>query len=148
MLRDLTRDDMPALLELAREMHQAGVYSAYPMDEARVAYILTALIDAPEALTIGYQIKGDLAGAFLGEIIQDLWVDVRLAVNQMVYVRKASRSSKAGFSLIEAYTKWAEQRGADVMHFTVYAGINNDAVGRTLQRLGYAPSGGAYNKEI
>lgn len=148
MIRDLNHDDLPQLLELAREMHRIGVYAAYPMDEARVAYILTRVIGAPGTLTVGYEIKGELVGAFLGEIIQDLWVDVQLAVNQMLYVRKASRSSKAGLALINAYTEWAKKQGADVTHFSVYAGINNDAVGRTLQRLGYVPVGGAYNKEI
>jgi hypothetical protein len=148
MIRGLTHDDLPQLLELAREMHRTGVYAAYPMDEARVAYILTRLIEVPEALSIGYEIKGELVGAFFGEVVQDLWVDAMIGVNQMVYVREVSRSSKAGLALIKAYTDWAIQQGADVLSFSVYAGINNAAVGRALQKLQYNDAGGVYKKEV
>jgi len=148
MIRDLNHDDLPQLLELAREMHRTGVYAAYPMDEARVAFILTRLIEVPEALSIGYEIKGALVGAFFGEVVQDLWVDAMIGVNQMVYVREGSRSSKAGLSLIKAYTDWATQQGADVLSFSVYAGINNAAVGRALQKLNYSDAGGVYKKEV
>lgn len=148
MIRDLTHDDLPQLLELAREMHRTGVYAAYPMDEARVAYILEAVIAAPTSLTLGYEIKGELVGAFVGEVVQDLWVDAQVAVNQLLYVRAQSRSSRAGFCLLNAYTEWAAKQGADVLSFSVYAGINNDAVGRSLHKLGFSAAGGVYKKEI
>lgn len=148
MLRDLTTADLPALLQLGREMHAEGVYAAYPMDEARVEFILNRLLPLPDVLTIGYEIRGELVGLFIGEVIQDLWVDVLVAVNQMVYVRRSARSSRAGYALLHAYSEWAEARGADAMSFSVYAGINNDAVGRALKELGYAAAGGTFKREV
>lgn len=148
MIRDLTYDDLPQLLELAREMHRTGVYAAYPMDEARVAYVLTRLIEVPEALSIGYESKGELVGAFVGEVVQDLWVDVRVGVNQLLYVQQSRRSSGAGVKLIRHFENWAQNAGADRLAFSLYAGINDDRTARALIKLGYHQNGGGFNKGL
>lgn len=147
MLRDLTLEDMPTLLELAREMHAEGVYSAYPVDEARVAYILQALIEAPQAFAAGYEKGGDLVGAFLGEVVQDLWVDVQVGVDHVFYVRKQDRGSRAGVVLIRAFEAWAKKSGADVIRPVVYAGLDNAAVSNVLTRMGYETAGTVHKKE-
>lgn len=147
MIRALTHDDLPQLLELAREMHRTGVYAAYPMDEARVAFILTRLIKVPEALSIGYEIKGELVGAFVGEIVQDLWIDVQVAVDHAFYVREADRGSRAGIMLLRTFEKWAHENGADVLRPVVYAGVDNQTVSNVLQRMGYESAGTVHKKE-
>lgn len=148
MLRQLTTDDMPQLLELAREMHKSGVYSAYPIDEDRIAYILTAIIEEPSALTVGYEVDGTLAGAFAGEVIQDLWVDVMVAVDHAFYVREKYRGSRAGIVLLKEYERWAKDMGADVLRPVVYAGVDNDAVSSILSRMGYETAGAIHKKEV
>lgn len=147
MIRDLTHDDLPQLLELAREMHRTGVYATYPMDEARVAFILTRLIEVPEALSIGYEIKGELVGAFFGEIVQDLWIDVQVAVDHAFYVREADRGSRSGIMLLRAFEKWAHENAADVLRPVVYAGVDNQTVSNVLQRMGYELAGTVHKKE-
>lgn len=147
MLRTLTDTDVPQLIELAREMHRTGVYADYPMDEARVAYIIGRLIEVPEALSIGYEINGQLVGAFLGEIVQDLWVDVQVAVDHAFYVREADRGSRAGVSLLRAFEKWAHENEADVLRPVVYAGVDNQTVNSVLQRMGYESAGTVHKKE-
>lgn len=147
MVRDLTTDDLPQLLKLAREMHRTGVYAAYPMDEDRVAYILTRLIEVPEALSIGYESKGELVGAFVGEIVQDLWVDVQVAIDHAFYVREADRGSRAGVILLRAFEKWAYENSADVLRPVVYAGVDNQTVNSVLERMGYESAGIVHKKE-
>lgn len=147
MIRDLTPDDLPELLELAREMHRTGVYSGYPMDEQRVAYILNRLIEVPEALSIGYESRGELVGAFVGEIVQDLWVDVRVATDHAFYVREADRGSRAGVMLLRGFESWAKENGADVLRPVVYAGVDNRAANIVLQRMGYQNVGTVHKKE-
>jgi GNAT superfamily N-acetyltransferase len=147
MIRDLNHDDLPQLLELAREMHRTGVYAAYPMDEARVAFILTRLIEVPEALSIGYEIRNELVGAFVGEIVQDLWIDVQIAVDHAFYVREADRGSRAGVMLLRAFEKWAHENAADVLRPVVYAGVDNQSVSNVLQRMGYESAGTVHKKE-
>jgi hypothetical protein len=147
MLRDLSLDDMPQLLKLAREMHRTGVYAAYPMGEARVAFILTRLIEVPEALSIGYEVDGELVGAFVGEIVQDLWIDVQVAVDHAFYVRAADRGSRAGIMLLRAFENGANKNGADVLRPVVYAGVDNQTVSNVLQRMGYENAGTVHKKE-
>jgi len=147
MIRDLNHDDLSQLLGLAREMHRTGVYAAYPMDEARVAFILTRLIEVPEALSIGYEVDGELVGAFVGEIVQDLWIDVQVAVDHAFYVRAADRGSRAGIMLLRAFENWANKNGADVLRPVVYAGVDNQTVSNVLQRMGYESAGTVHKKE-
>ena len=146
MLRDLTSNDMPAILDLAREMHREGVYAAYPMDENRVAYIVQALIDEPRAFAKGYEIKGELVGAFLGEVIQDLWIDVMVGVDHSFFVRAADRGSRAGVVLLKAFEAWAVENGADVLRPVVYAGVDNGHASAILTRMGYSASGTVHSK--
>jgi|AntAceMinimDraft_6_1070360.scaffolds.fasta_scaffold01557_9 GNAT superfamily N-acetyltransferase len=147
MIRDLRPADLPQLLELAREMHRTGVYAAYPMDEARVEFILTRLIEVPEVLSIGYATKGELVGAFVGEVVQDLWIDVQVAVDHAFYVREADRGSRAGVMLLRAFEKWAHENAADVLRPVVYAGVDNQTVSNVLQRMGYETAGTVHKKE-
>lgn len=148
MLRPLTTEDVPALLTLAKEMHQGGVYAKYPMDEARVAHILRAVITEPAALSEGYEIRGELVGAILGEVIQDLWIDVMVAVDHAFYVAEAHRGSMAGARLLHRYAQWAADMGADVLRPIVYAGVDNDAASALLQRMGYVAAGTVHKKEL
>jgi GNAT superfamily N-acetyltransferase len=147
MIRPLTPDDIHQMLDLAREMHRTGVYAAYPMDESRVAFIITRLIEAPEALSLGYERSGELVGAFLGEIVQDLWIDVQVAVDHAFYVREADRGSRAGIALLRAFETWANENGADILRPVVYAGINNQTVSGILEGMGYEISGTVHKKE-
>jgi GNAT superfamily N-acetyltransferase len=147
MIRPLTSSDLPQLLELAREMHRTGVYATYRMDEARVSFILTRLIEVPDAFTMGYEKAGQLIGAFLGEVVQDLWVDVKIGVDHAFYVRAEDRGSRAGVALLRAFEKWASENGADVLRPVVYAGIDNRSVGDILTRMGYEAAGTVHKKE-
>lgn len=148
MLRELALEDMPQLISLAREMHQEGVYAAFPMDENRVAYILSALIEAPNAFSFGYETGGELVGAFVGEVVQDLWVDVMVATDHAFYVRAANRGSRAGVILIKAFEIWAEEKGADVIRPVVYAGVDNQHAAALLSRMGYDTAGTVHRKGI
>ena len=148
MLRPLTLHDMPALLDMAREMHRAGVYAEFPVDEHRIAYILTALIEAEDAFSMGCERSGELIGAFLGEVIQDLWVDVRVGVDHAFYVQEAHRGSIAGVAMLRAFERWAKEKGAAVIRPVVYAGINNEQGADLLSRLGYATAGTVHKKEL
>lgn len=148
MLRPLTEQDLPALLEIAREMHQSGVYAEYPMDEGRVTHILRAVITAPEALSVGYEIGGVLVGALAAEVVQDLWVDVMVAVDHAFYVRAAYRGSRAGVALLREYERWASVMGADVMRPVVYAGVDNAGVEHILSRMGYEQAGTIHKKGV
>lgn len=147
MIRDLRAEDLPSLLALAREMHRAGVYAAYPMDEARVSYIMSKLIELPDVLTIGYESGGELVGAVVGEVIQDLWIDVQVGVDHAFYVKEAARKSRAGVLLLRAFEDWCVARGAAVLRPVVYAGVDNAAASGVLARMGYETAGTVHKKE-
>jgi len=147
MIRPLTTGDIPEVMILAAEMHAEGVYSAFPLNLDRVEHILNALIPHPDVYTSGAFKNGALIGAILGEVIEDLWVDVQVAVDHAFYVSAAHRGSPGGVKLIRGFEMWASQMGADIIRPVVYAGVNNDVVGDIMLRMGYDAAGAVYKRE-
>lgn len=146
---NFARDQGP-LMALARQMHAEGVYAGFPLNEGRTLYIMEQLIGHPESEVYahGWFDKHDqLVGFMAGEIIQDLWVDVRVATDHAFYIRPSARGGRGAVSLIRGFEEWAVEAGADVVRLVVYAGVNNDAAGRLLTRMGYADAGGVYKKD-
>jgi len=146
MLRPLTPADLDALMALAAELHAAGVYADFPLYTEQARYILSELIANPDTFTM-CAVKGDeLIGAYIGEVVPDLWVKVRVAVDHAFYVAEAHRGGTAGIRLLQAFEQWAAQQGADVIRPVVYAGVDNENVSNMMTRLGYANAGTVFKR--
>jgi GNAT superfamily N-acetyltransferase len=148
-LIELTPDRAEEVFQIGAEMHRLGVYKDWPLDRGRSLFVIKALITDPKAMAIGVETKdGVLIGAMLGEVQQDLWVNVRVAIEYGVYVIEAYRGTSAGIRMIQHFEKWAAQHGADVIRQGVYAGIDNEKTGAIFSRLGYENAGAIYKKVI
>ena len=146
MLRPLIPADLDQVMVLAAEMHASGVYADYPLYAEQARYILSELIADHDTFTMG-ALKGDeLIGAYIGEIVPDLWVKVRVAVDHAFYVAEAHRGGTAGIRLLQAFEQWAAQQGADVIRPVVYAGVDNEGVSNMMTRLGYANAGTVFKR--
>ena len=146
MLRPLIPADLDRLMELAAEMHADSVYADYPLNVGQTSHILTALIESPDAFTMGAVFDGELIGAYIGEVVSDLWAEVRIGIDHAFYVAKAHRGGAAGVRLIRSFEQWASQQGADVIRPVVYAGIDNDGVSQIMLRLGYEQAGAVFKR--
>ena len=140
MLRDLIQADLPQLLHISRSMHVESVYRKYTLHEERTEYILCELILNPAVYTKGVFLNDKLIGVFLGEVSTDLWTDVQVARDIILYVLPEHRSGGQGIRLLKSFKEWAEPR-ADEIVISVFAGIENAALGRILDRMGYTKSG-------
>lgn len=147
MLRPLILADLDRLMELAAEMHAEGVYADYPLNVGQTRHILTALIESPTAFTMGATSDGELIGAYIGEVVGDLWVDAKIGVDHAFYVAASHRGGAAGIRLIRSFEQWAAQQGADVIRPVVYAGIDNEGVSQIMLRLGYEQAGTVFKRE-
>lgn len=148
MLRDLSfARDYGAMMSLARQMHAEGVHRDFPLNEERTAYIMNYLIGEADVYTKGWFDKHDqLVGFMAGEIIEDLWVDMKTATDHAFYVKPSARGGRGAVALIRGFEEWAFEQGADAVRLVVYAGVNNERAGQLLQRMGYEDAGGIYKK--
>lgn len=148
MLRTLTEADIPDLMDLAEKMHGESVYSHYRFYPGQTEYILRALVQKESCFSMGYERHGHIIGAFLGEVVPDLWCHVKVAQDVVFYVHPGFRGSSAGYRLIQAFEDWSRESGADVIRPVVYAGIDNQGASSVLERMGFAAAGTIHKKDV
>lgn len=140
MIRDLTVGDVPRLLEIAELMHVESLYSEYILNLDRTRFILEDLIPKEEVYTVGVDVDGELVGVFLGEVTTDLWAEVQVARDIILYLVPEYRGGGHGVRLLKGFRKWAEPL-SDLVVISVFAGIDNKKMAGLLDRLGYSDAG-------
>jgi len=140
MIRDLTLSDIPVLMQIAELMHVESIYNEYPLNRDRTKFILEELIPKEEVYTKGVEVDGSLVGVFLGEVTTDLWAEVQVARDIILYMIPEHRGGGHGVRLLKGFRKWAEPL-SDIVVISVFAGIDNEKMARLLDRLGYSDAG-------
>jgi GNAT superfamily N-acetyltransferase len=140
MIRDLALSDIPALMQIAELMHVESLYSEYPLNRDRTKFILEELIPKEEVYTKGVEVDGSLVGVFLGEVTTDLWAEVQVARDIILYMIPEHRGGGHGVRLLKGFRKWAEPL-SDIVVISVFAGIDNEKMSGLLDRLGYSDAG-------
>jgi GNAT superfamily N-acetyltransferase len=140
MIRDLNIGDVPRLLEIAELMHVESLYSEYILNLDRTRFILEDLIPKEEVYTVGVDVDGELVGVFLGEVTTDLWAEVQVARDIILYLVSEHRGGGHGVRLLKGFRKWAEPL-SDLVVISVFAGIDNKKMAGLLDRLGYSDAG-------
>jgi|3_EtaG_2_1085321.scaffolds.fasta_scaffold01080_7 GNAT superfamily N-acetyltransferase len=140
MVRDLHIADTPRLLEIAELMHGESVYKAYPLNLHRTKFILEDLIHNEGVYSVGVTVGGELVGVFLGEVSTDLWADVQVARDIVLYLVPEHRGGGHGVRLLKGFKKWAEPI-SNVVVISVFAGIDNEKMAALLGRMGYSDAG-------
>ena len=133
MIREATKDDLPALLEMGRKFH---AMSGHPMgfDEAAVSAFMISLIDN-EAGCLLMTDKGVIGGVLAPAWCDPLWP---MAIELFWW------AEGGGLKLMSEFEKWAESRGANEVRMTSLAAHQRAA--DLLQLKGYSPSEISFSK--
>ncbi len=126
MIRQATHDDMPALLELARELVAEGRFASFGFIEQKVRDRFEALIAGAGAIFVAER-DGEIVGGMAAGIGGDWFSDVPLTFDFGIYTRSVARGGIAGGRLVEAYLMWAKSLAPVVnINVGVTSGINQD----------------------
>lgn len=142
-VRPARTDDLPGLVASSTGLfaEDAGtrdpsVDADWPREHAAESFSV-ALAD-PARLVLAVECAGAVVGHLTGSLAEPTAMrPVRAATLLSVYVRPAHRSSGAGARLVEAFVRWAAERGAVHAEVSAYA-VNSDAI-RFYERAGFAP---------
>lgn len=100
---------MPIMIE----MHHNSIYSALPLDEAKVIRQLAACGNiVPDRYFRIAVLKGEGLGAFYGHVQRSFFCDEILAHDMGWWVKKDARGSMAAPLLLADFEQWARQKGA------------------------------------
>jgi GNAT superfamily N-acetyltransferase len=150
-IRFATLEDVPALVEMGRRFHDLTRFRSYDYNPDRVADQLRAVIHIGQnekgshCFFIAESDDGQPIGALIGCIERHFFYDRPVASVIQYVVFPEKRMSGAGFRLLTAFRKWAENRRAFELSVGINSGIHLEKMDRFLKRLGFQQTGGNYS---
>lgn len=150
-IRFATHDDVADFVELGRRFHAMTRFAAYDYNADRMATQLRAVIDNPRGthcFLVAEDSQGQSVGGLIGCIERHFFSDQQVASVVHYDVLPEKRMGGAGFKLLTAFRKWAENRGAVELSAGVNSGVNLDKMDRFLRRLGFKLTGGNYSLHL
>mgnify|MGYP003133234784 FL=1 len=138
MIRDLTVEDVPAIIALARVMSE----EAGPLLHAeRTSYILSSILGLDTVFAQGDVREDGCRSMLIGEISEHPFLNAVFAQELVIYTHPDYRGGIGAVKLIKSFTSWAEEKNVDYIKLEATAGINNDRTSKLFSRLGYNSAG-------
>lgn len=141
MIRDLTTDDLIAVIDLGSRMVTESAVGKYGVNIDRSAFILHEIIGTPTVFAQGAFKDGELVAIFIGEVSDHMFVDMKLASDLFIYSAPSARGGVHAKQLTNNFVEWAYEREADMVKLEISAGINNDRACQLFGHLGFEDVG-------
>lgn len=143
MIREATRDDIPAMLALGEAMHGESRYARFPWNVEKVTKLLQALVDSEDGLALIAEQDGEPVGGFIGAACDHWCTDARTSSDFALFVRPDHRGGMLGLRLLRRYAAWARSRGVadDLICTGITTGIDVAASTRLFELAGFKTAG-------
>lgn len=137
IVRSATLDDLPALIEIARQfIHEAPNYASRELDEQALQDNLSAVINGMGAVFVVEQGQ-EIAGGIVCLTSKDWFNNQIIAFEQVFYVKPEYRSTRAALLLIDVFLNWSRQMGAGRVQCGTTTGINTESCVRLYKHFGF-----------
>ena len=141
--------DRGQLLGLLRRMQEESRYAFLPFDAARVESELDLYMRETQRRCALAAVRGDtVIGALAGYVTEYAFCSELVASDQILYVVPRSRGTLAAVRLIEAFRRWARDRGAREIVLGIMTGVDTRRTGELFERLGFEFAGGNFVQRL
>ena len=143
-IRFATLNDIPALVEGGRRMHQHTRFKSFVYDPSRVATTFSHLIGLGQGkyvVMVAEDAQGGIAGALVAVLEQHIF-SAQLTASVMHYdVLPEKRMGGHGVRLLKAFERWCANRKVVEINLGINSLTEMDSVGRFVRRMGYGKVG-------
>lgn len=147
MIRYATKEDIPAILKLGREMHEESNYADLTYSEDKVKAIVENLLET--GVVFVAERHGEIIGGIMGMTYSPYFSDDKIATDLGLFLAKTTRGLMTAPTLIKMFTNWAElQPGVKQIRPGISVGGDIDGVKRLYERCGYKTVGAVFMKEV
>jgi GNAT superfamily N-acetyltransferase len=147
LIRQITYDDIPTLIEIGRKAHEESEYNVMSFNPDKCMRLCEQIINSPAMLGI-VTLKDDvIAGVIVAAVYPGYFTDELTASDLLVYVLPGYRGTRAFYRLCIFYITWARLQGAKLIFLRNSTGIEPEKVGKLYERMGFAQVGGIFRKE-
>jgi hypothetical protein len=141
MIRKLTREDVPVLVDVCMDFHGDSVLSQFTFDKSKALYILDEIIEHEMVFAYGAFHKDQLIGGLVAEAKSHLFLDVLFAEDIGFFIKSDRRGGLNAKRLVNKFNLWCADLGVDVTQISVDAGISNERTCGFLGYMGYKDTG-------
>lgn len=143
-IRFATLQDIPALVELGRRMHQHTRFKAFNYEPARVAANFGQLIQQGHSkyvFMVAADADGQMVGGLIAVLERHIFSDQAVASVMHYDVLPERRMGGYGVRLLKAFEQWCENRQVIEINLGVNSLTEMDSVGRFVCKMGYSKVG-------
>lgn len=139
-IRKATRSDIPAIIEMARDMHaESPRYSSLQFDAEKINALALALILEPRnGGVLVAEREARVVGMLAFYVTPFFFGSDLLASDLVMYIRPYFRAGTIFPKLVRAFETWADEFGVKEKQLAVSAEIESARTVAVLERLGYA----------
>lgn len=147
-LRPATLIDVPELVELGHTfIQEAPNYKNRPYIAENASMHFTNLIKGGGAIFL-VEHQEQIIGGFVGRIGGDWFNNIKIAFDDVLYVKPEFRKSRAAYMLIQAFIRWAQLMGASRIQCGTTTGVESAACIRLYKHFGFTEYGTVLDLEL
>lgn len=136
MIRTATHEDMPVLVDLARELVEEGRFAPFGFIPEKVRATFEKLIDGAGVIFVAER-AGEIVGGMACGMSSDWFSDVPITYELGLFIRAERRGGFTAAMLIVAYLEWANSLGSLVnINAGVTSGIHQERTVEIYERVG------------
>ena len=147
MIRPMTAQDIPVLIDMGAAMHKESRYEKLDFDPEKLRSLGTNMLDQPDGwLCLVAERDSEIIGFCIGYVAPHFFGNNLTSGDLAIYVVPEHRGGMMGARLVKAYDAWCSEKGVKQPLLGVSAGITPDRTGQLYERLGYTEKYTVYKK--
>lgn len=147
MIRFATKEDIPTIIKLGREMHEESNYASLAYSEEKVKALIENLLE--NGVIFVAERNGEVIGGIMGMTYQPYFSNEKIASDLGLFLAKSSRGLMTAPKLIRMFTNWAEEQpGVKQIRPGISVGGDVEGVTKLYERCGYKAAGAVFMKEV
>lgn len=147
-VRVATIPDVPAMVALGGQfIKEAPNYKNRPYIAENASMHFTNLIKGGGAIFL-VEHQEQIIGGFVGRIGGDWFNNIKIAFDDVLYVKPEFRKTRAAYMLIQAFIRWAQIMGASRIQCGTTTGVESAACIRLYKHFGFTEYGTVLDLEL
>lgn len=147
LIRNFTLDDVPAMIELGKQMHEESSFAGLQYDEQKLYDMGIVYIANPEIYFAKVAEKDGVIYAMYVGYISEYYFSKDLAgFDQLLFVAPEKRGGIAAMRLIKEFEEWAYSNGAKEVRPACSTGVQSEKTRQLYEALGYETVGYTFRK--
>lgn len=148
-VRPLTRKDIDEVLVLSEEMRAESNFKKYPLRQNTCRQILEESLDQDRTFGFVVELEGELIGFFLAYVTDHLLVELQVASDFAVFIKKEHRGSGLLGLIVDQYERHVQSLFPEALILLGHStGVDGESYGKALRKRGYDTFSRSYFKRV